>query len=165
MDATGGQWGEQAGRRIEYLDRDVVACDEPAQPIGDALEDGLPVEGRQHRFGDLQQRTLASHLALVRGRLRLQALGGVGVGHRLGGEARVDHEEAQVIVAELVQSQLRQDEHAEDLVLEHHRGEEHGLVEVVLVPAIVLARVSFAASGRFCATRCSATQPVIPRPG
>ena len=28
-----------------------------------------------------------------------QPLGRVGVGHRLGGEARVDHEQAQVVVA------------------------------------------------------------------
>ena len=132
MDAPGGQRGEQPGPRIEHLDRDVVGRDEPPEAVGDALEDGLPVERREHRFGDLQQCTLAAHLALVGGRLRLQALGGIGVGHRLGGEARVDHEEAQVVVAELVQPKLRKDEHAEDLVLEHHRREEHRLVEVVL---------------------------------
>ena len=87
MDATGGQW--VSTRLIEYLDRDVVACDEAAQPIGDALEDGLS-KVVSIDLGDLQQRTLASRLALVRGRLGLQALGGVCVGHRLGGEARVD---------------------------------------------------------------------------
>ncbi len=31
-----------------------------------------------------------------------------------------------------MQSELREHEHAEDLVLERHRGEEHGLVEVFL---------------------------------
>ena len=132
MDAPGGQRGEQPGPRIEHLDRDVVGRDEPTEAVGDAFEDGLPIERLEHRFGDLQQCTLAAHLALVGGRLRLQALGGIGVGHRLGGEARVDHEEAQVVVAELVQPKLREDEHAEDLVLEHHRREEHRLVEVVL---------------------------------
>ena len=59
-------------------------------------------------------------------------LGGVGVRERLGGEARVDHEQPQVVVAELVEAELREHEDAEDLVLEDHRREEHRLVEVVL---------------------------------
>ena len=57
---------------------------------------------------------------------------GVGVGERLGGEAGVDHEQPQVVVAELVEPELREDEDAEDLVLERHRREQHRLVEVVL---------------------------------
>ena len=103
-----------------------------AEPVGDALEDGAAIERRQDRLGDLQQLALAAQLALERGRLLAQALGRVGVGHRLGGEARVDDEQAQVVVAELVEAELREDEHAEDLILEQHRREEHRLVEVVL---------------------------------
>ena len=127
-----GQRREQPGRRIDDLDRDVVAGDEAAEPLGDALEDGPRVERRQDRFGDLQELALAAELALERGRLLAQALGRVGVGHRLGGEAGVDDEQPQVVVAELVEPELREDEDAEDLVLEHHRREEHRLVEVVL---------------------------------
>ena len=37
MDAAGGQRREEAGRRVDDLDRDVVAGDEPAEPLGDAL--------------------------------------------------------------------------------------------------------------------------------
>ena len=61
-------------------------------------------------FGDREQLALAAELALEGRRLLAQALGGVGVGHRLGGEARVDHEQAQVVVVELVEPQLREDE-------------------------------------------------------
>ena len=71
---------------------------------------------------------------LERERLLAQPLGGVGVGHRLGGEAGVDDQEPQVVVAELVEPELREDEHAEHLVVEQHRREEHRLVEVVLGP-------------------------------
>ena len=80
----------------------------------------------------LEQLALAADLLLERGRLLAQALGRVGVGHRLRGEARVDLEEAQVVGAELAQAELREHEHAEDLVLEQHRREEHRFVEVVL---------------------------------
>ena len=63
------------------------------------LEDRRGVERRQDRLGDLEQLALAAQLALERRRLLAQALGRVGVGHRLGGEAGVDHEQAQVVVA------------------------------------------------------------------
>ncbi len=62
----------------------------------------------------------------------MQLLGCVGVGHCLGGDRGVDLEQTQVVGAELVQSQLRQDDHAEDVVLEQHRREEQRFVEVVL---------------------------------
>ena len=57
------------------------------------------VERRQDRLGDLEQLALAAQLPLERGGLLAQPLGRVGVGHRLGGEAGVDHEQAQVVVA------------------------------------------------------------------
>ena len=63
-----------------------------------------------------------------------EPLGRVGVGHRLGREAGVDHEQPQVVVGELVEAELGQDEHAEDLVVEHHRRQEHRFVEVLLGP-------------------------------
>ncbi len=75
-----------------------------------------------------------SELLLERGRLLAQPLGGVGVGHRLGGEARIDHQEAKVVIAELVETELREDEDADDVVLEHHRREEHRFLEIVLGP-------------------------------
>ena len=91
-----------------------------------------PVERRQDRLGDLEQLALAADLAFERGALLAQPLGRVGVGHRLGREAGVDHEQPQVVVGELVEAELREDEDAEDLVLEEHRREQHRLVEVVL---------------------------------
>ena len=117
---------------VDDLDRDVVAGDEPAEAVGDALEDRAAVERREDRLGDLEQRALAAQLALECGRLLAQPLGRVGVGHRLGGEARVDDEQAQVVIAELVEPELGEDEDAEDLVLEQHRREQHRFVEVVL---------------------------------
>ena len=102
------------------------------EPVGDALEDAAGVERGQDRLGDQQELALAAQLLLERERLLAQPLGGVGVGHRLGGEAGVDHEQPQVVVAELVEAQLGEDEDAEDLVVEEHRREEHRLVEVVL---------------------------------
>ena len=71
-------------------------------------------------------------LALEGRALLAQPLGRVGGGHRLRREARVDDQEAQVVVGELVEAELRQDEHAEDPVVEDHRGEQHRLVEVLL---------------------------------
>ena len=134
IDAVTGQRAEQSGRRIDDLDRDVVAGDQAAQPLGDALEDGPRVERGEDRLGDLEELALTAQLALQGQALVAEALGGIGVGHRLGGEAGVDHEEAQVVVAELVEPELRQDEDAQDLVVEEHRREEHRLVEVVVRP-------------------------------
>ena len=165
MDAAGGQRRQQAGRRIDDLDGDVVAGDEPPEPVGDALEDGPRIERGQDRLGDLEQLALAADLALERGRLLAQPLGRVGVGHRLGGEAGVDDEQAQVVVAELVEPELREDEDAEDLVLERPSG--RGASTRRGRPR---CRGSCWPAGRpprparFWATRCSATQPVMPSP-
>ena len=71
----------------------------PPEPLGDALEDGAAIEGGQDRLGDREELALAADLALERGRLLAQPLGRLGVGHRLGGEARVDDEQPQVVVA------------------------------------------------------------------
>ena len=49
-------------------------------------------------------------------------------------EAGVDDEQPQVVVGELVEPELREDEDAEHLVVEHHRRQEHRFVEVVLGP-------------------------------
>ena len=86
-------------RRSIDVDRDVVVADEGAQPIGDLVEDGARVERGEDRLGDLKQLALAAQLALERLRLRAEPFGGVGVGHRLGGEAGVDLEQPQVVVA------------------------------------------------------------------
>ena len=119
---------------IDHLDRDVVAHDQPAEPVGDALEHAPRVERGQDRFGDLEELALAAELLLERQRLLAQPLGRVGVGHRLGREAGVDDEQPQVVVGELVEPELRQDQDAQDLVVEHHRREEHRFVEVFLRP-------------------------------
>ena len=108
--------------------------DEPAEAVGDALEHAARVERGQDRFGDLQELALAAELLLERERLLAQPFGRVGVGHRLGGEAGVDHEQPQVVVGELVEAELGEHEDAEDLVVEDHRREEHRFVEVVLGP-------------------------------
>ena len=134
VDAPRGQRREQRRRRIDDLDRDVVGGDEPAEPLGDALEHAPRVERGQDRFGDLEELALAAQLLLEGERLLAQPLGGVGVGHRLGREAGVDDEQPEVVVGELVEAELREHEDAEDLVVEQHRREEHRLVEVVLGP-------------------------------
>ena len=134
MDAARRERCQQPGRRIDHLDGDVVAGDERAEALGDPLEDGAGIEGGEDLLGDLEQFALAADLALEGGRLLPEAFGRLGVGHGLRREARVDDEQAQVVVAELVKAQLGQDEDAEDPILEGHRGEEHGLVEVVLGP-------------------------------
>ena len=87
VDAASGQRREQAGRRVDDLDRDVVARDQAAQPLGDALEHGSRVERGEDRLGDLEELALAAQLALEGGRLLAQPLGRVGVGHRLRREA------------------------------------------------------------------------------
>ncbi len=49
---------------------------------------------------------LACEAPLQPDRLRAQSFGRLGVRHRLGREAGVDHEEPQVVVAELAEAQL-----------------------------------------------------------
>ena len=132
VDAASGERREHPGRRVHDFDRDVVVGDQAAEAIGDALEHGSPVERREDRLRDLQQLALAAELALERRRLLTQPLRGVGVGHRLRGEARVDDEQTQVVVAELVQPELGEHQHPEHLVIEEHRREQHRFVEVVL---------------------------------
>ena len=132
MDAAGGERPEQPGHRIDGLDRDVVVPDELREAIGDLVEDRPRVQRRQDRFGDLEEAALVDELALERIRLGAEARRRVGRREGLGGEARVDDEEPQVVVAELVEPELREHEDAEDLVLERHRREQHRLVEVVL---------------------------------
>ena len=134
MDAVGRQRGEPPVGRIHDLDGDVVAGDQTAQSLGDALENVAGLEGGEDRLGDLEELPLAAQLALERQALVSEALRGIRIGHGLGGEARVDHEEPQVVVAELVEPELRENEDAQDLVVEEHRREEHRLVEVVLGP-------------------------------
>ena len=65
-------------------------------------------------------------------RLLAEARGRVRVGHRLGRERRVDHQEAQVVLGELAQAALHQDDDAQARALVHHRREDHRLVQVVL---------------------------------
>lgn len=132
VDPPGRQRGEQAAARVHHLDGDVVAGDEPAEAVRDALEDRPSIERREDRLGDADELALAAQLTFERSRLLAQALGRVGVGHRLGRKAGIDHEEAQIVVAELAQPELGEHDHAEDLVLEEHRGQEHRFVEVVL---------------------------------
>ena len=110
---------------IDDLDRDVVVADQVAEALRDQPEDGPRLQRGEDRLGDLQQLRLAAELPLECGGLLAQALGRVGVGHRLGGEARIDLEEPKVVLTELAQPELREHEDAEDLVLEEHRGEEH----------------------------------------
>ena len=93
------------------------------QPVGDLVEDRLRIERRQDRLGDLEQaRAGCASCRSSASDCVAQPLGRVGVGDRLGGEAGVDHEQPQVVVAELVQPELREDEDAEDLVLERASG-------------------------------------------
>ena len=115
---------------IATLSRD----DEPLEPLGHALEDAAGIELGQDRFGDLEELTLAAELLFEGERLLAQPFGRVGVGHRLGGEARVDDEQPEVVVGELVEPELREHEDAEHLVVEDHRREQHRFVEVVLGP-------------------------------
>ena len=132
MDAARREGHEQAGRRFDHLDRHVVARDQAAESVGDALEDAARVERRQQRLGDLEELPLTAQLLLQRQCLLAEAHRRVGVRHRLGGQAGVDHEQAQVVVGEPVEAELREHEHAEDLVVEDHRREQHRFVEVVL---------------------------------
>ncbi len=119
-------------RRIDGLDRDVVVADELRKAIRDLVEDRVGIEGGQDRFRDLEEAALVDELTLERLGLGAEACRRVGGGEGLCGEARIDDEEPQVVVAELVEPELREHEHAEDLVLERHRSEEHRLVEVFL---------------------------------
>ena len=108
---------------IDDLDRDVVVADQVAEALRDQPEDGPRLQRGEDRLGDLQQLRLAAELPLECGGLLAQALGRVGVGHRLGCEARVDREQAKVVVGELVEAELREHEHAQNLVLEQHGRE------------------------------------------
>ena len=132
LHATGRQGLEGLGRRVEELDGDGVAGDEPADPVGDRVEHLSSVELGQDRLGDLQQLALAAELALEGDRLCAKAFGAIRVGDRLGREARVDHEQAQVVVGEAVQTEHREHDHAQHLVVEDHRCEEHRFGKVVL---------------------------------
>ncbi len=58
---------EETGDRVEDFDRDVVAGDESAEPIGDALEDRTSVERGEDRLGDLEQCPLAEQLLFESG--------------------------------------------------------------------------------------------------
>ncbi len=132
VDPSGGERRQDVRPAVVHLDRDVVVANEVAQPIRDLVQHRPRVEGRQDRLGDLEQLALVAELALEDGRLLAQALGRVGVDEGLGREAGVDLEEAKVVVAELVQPELREDQDSQDLIVERHRREQHRLVEVVL---------------------------------
>ena len=67
--------------------------------IGDGFEDRGRIESAEDRLCDLEQISAALKLAL-------QALRCVRVGHRLRSEARIDDQQAKVVVAELVQPEL-----------------------------------------------------------
>ena len=68
----------------------------------------------------------------MRARLRAHEGGRVGVGHRLGGERRVDDQQPEVVLGELPQPELGQDEDAEADALVDHRRQQHRLVDVGL---------------------------------
>ena len=132
VDPARGQRGEHVGPSVVHLDRDVVVAHEVAEPVGDLVEDPDRIEGGQDRLGDLEELALVAELALERRRPLAQELGRIGVDERLGGEARIDLEQAQVVLREPVETKLGQHEDADDLVVEEHRSEEHRLVQVVL---------------------------------
>ena len=102
------------------------------QAVGDRPEEDRRIEGGQDRLGDAEELALAADLLLEGGRLLAEPPRRVGVGHRLRRDARVDLEQPQVVRPELAEAELREHEHAEALVLEQHRREEHRFVEVVL---------------------------------
>ena len=66
MDTARGQRRQPAVERIDDLDGDVVAMDQAAEPLGDAVEDRPTIERRQDRFGDLEELALAAQLLLER---------------------------------------------------------------------------------------------------
>ena len=132
VDPAGGQRGQHVRPPVVDLDRDVVVADEVAEAVGDLVEDADRVERGQDRLGDLEELALVAELPLEGGRALAQQLGRVGVDERLGGEAGVDLEQAQVVVGELVEAELGQDEDADDLVVVGHRREEHRLGQVLL---------------------------------
>ena len=132
MDAAGGQRDQVSGGAVDDLDRDVVAVDQVPEPVGDLLQHRALVEGGQDRLRRAQQLPLSRQLALERGRLLLEPCGRVRVGHRLGRERGVDHEQPQVVLGELAEAELREHEHAEAGALVDHRRQEHGLVDVGL---------------------------------
>ena len=135
VDAASGQRREEPGRRVDDLDRDVVAGDQ-SQPSRSVMLSRTARLSRVVRIDSVicsSSRWPATWRSSA-ARLLAQAFGRVGVGHRLRREARVDDEQPQVVVAELVEAELREHEDAEDPILEDHRGEEHRLVEVVLGP-------------------------------
>ena len=103
----------------------------PARRRDDLVQDDVRVERGEDRLGHAQQLALAAELALERRRLLSELLGGVGVGHRLGGQRGVDLEQSQVVARELVEPELGEDDDAHDALLEDHRRDEHRLVDGV----------------------------------
>ena len=130
--AAGGQRHQQPRGAVHDLDRDVVGLDERPHPVGDLLQHRALVERGQDRLGRAQQLALGRQLALEPVRLLAHQRGGVGVGHRLGRERRVDHQQPQVVLGELAQAELRQHQHAQAHALVDHRRQEHRLVDVGL---------------------------------
>ncbi len=130
--APGEDRPERPGLRVQQLDRHRVQPDKGAEPVGHLLQDRPRVERSEDRLGDRQQRPLAGQPPLKLRGLGPQALGGLGVRHCLGGQAGVDDEEAQVVVRELLQAQLREHDHAEDLVLVDQGREQHRFIQVVV---------------------------------
>ena len=84
------------------------------------IEEHRRIEGRQDRFGHLEQAALVDELTFKGGGLRPEAPRRVGGRECLGREAGIDDEEAKVVVGELIEPQLGQHEDAQDLVLEDH---------------------------------------------
>ncbi len=123
------QWHQGSGPRVAHLDGERVVPDEPAQPIRDLVQDRSRIEGREDRLRDVEQLALAPKLPLEGGRLRPQALVHVGVRHGLGGDARVALEQAEVVVAELVEAAAGERDDPQHPVLEDEWRQEQRLVE------------------------------------
>ena len=107
------QGPERPGRRLADGQREHVHLHEAADALGDLLHHRPRIERGQDRLRRAHQLPLRGELARQQLGLGPQQLGGVGIGHRLGGHRGVDLEVAQVVPGELVETQLGQHDDAD----------------------------------------------------
>jgi hypothetical protein len=117
--------------RIGAVDGQVVVGDHVAKAVGDRLQDVGLVQGRQQPLIDLEQASLRVGAPGELARLRHEPRIARGVGHGLGRVPGEDRHRLEIVLAEAVEAQLAEHDHAEGAALVEHRHEQHGFGDVV----------------------------------
>ena len=96
---AGQDRGPDAALAVDPVDRQVVVLDDGPEPVGDPLQDGRGIAGREERLVDVEERPLAGQPMLQLPLLLVQAPDVLGVHQGLGGEPGEDAQGGEVVLA------------------------------------------------------------------